>query len=196
MNQIITAKKSFYDPKFQAQCISVLPGEYYTTASDEMVMTILGSCISACVRDIHLGIGGLNHFLLAEPNLDVTSQSTRYGSYAMECLINDILKQGGRRENLEVKIFGGSDLMGSTIQIGTKNAEFIKNYIKKEGLNLVAEDLGGTRPRRIHFWPETGRVVRLILPDREQQDIIKKEGLYSSTLKKKEETHGDIELFS
>ncbi len=189
-------KKSFFDPKFKTQCVNILPGEFYTTRSDEMIMTILGSCIAACVRDVKLGLGGLNHFLLAEPHSDLSSPSTRYGSYAMECLINDILRQGGQRENLEVKIFGGSDLMNSSIKIGQKNSDFIKKYLHNEGLKIAAEDLGGLRPRRIHFWPQTGRVVRLVLQPSEQQNLMDTEKKYTSTIKKKEESHGDIELFT
>lgn len=197
MSGIQFAKQSFYDPKFQSTCVNVLPGEFYVTGTPgEMVMTILGSCVAACVRDKELGIGGLNHFLLAEPSMDIGSQSTRYGSYAMECLINDILKRGGRRENLEIKIFGGSDLMNSTLKIGDKNSNFIRKYLSNEGFKIAAEDLGGTRPRRIHFWPDTGRVVRLILQGQDQQSVIQTETAYTSTLKKKEESHGDIELFT
>ena len=197
MSGIQVAKQSFYDPKFQSTCVNVLPGEFYVTqTSGEMVMTILGSCVAACIRDKVQGIGGLNHFLLAEPSMNVGSQSTRYGSYAMECLINDILKRGGRREDLEVKIFGGSDLMNSALQIGKKNANFIHTYLANEGLKIAAEDLGGTRPRRIHFWPDSGRVVRLVLQGQEQQKVLQTETVYTSTLKKKEESHGDIELFT
>lgn len=189
-------KKSYFDPKFQSQCVNVLPGEFYTSHSNEMIMTILGSCVAACIRDVKLGIGGLNHFLLAEPRQDLACQSTRYGSYAMECLINDILRQGGSRENLEIKIFGGSDLMNSSIKVGEKNCSFIKNYLMNEGLRIAAEDLGGTRPRRIHFWPETGRVVRLVLQQSEQLNLLTTEKRYTATLQKKEISHGDIELFS
>ncbi len=188
-------KTSFFDPKFQANCVNVLPGEFYSTHDDLMIMTILGSCVAACIRDKKLGIGGLNHFLLAEPHQDLASPSTRYGSYAMECLINDILRQGGSRENLEVKVFGGSDLMNSTIQIGQKNCEFIKNYLQKEHIHIAAEDLGGSYPRRIHFWPQSGRVVRLILQSSERSQVIEQEKKYTNVIKTKEKSHGDIELF-
>jgi len=190
-------KKSFYDPKFQTQCVNVLPGEFYATSQrDEMITTILGSCVSACIRDTKLGIGGLNHFLLASPNMDLMAPSTRYGVYAMECLINDILNKGGRRENFEIKIFGGADMMGGKVQVGKKNGEFIKKFLFDEGLRITAEDLGGASPRRIHFWPETGRVVRLMIQGNEEKTLQKIEKNYSQTLEKKEDIHGDIELFN
>lgn len=188
-------KTSYFDPKFQTQCVNLLPGEFYTAKPGEMIMTILGSCIAACVRDTKRGIGGMNHFLLAKPQDSVSSPSARYGSYAMECLINDILKKGGHREDLEVKIFGGSDLINSTIRIGQKNCDFIRQYLKNEGLRVVAQDLGGNRPRRIHFWPETGRLVRLVLQQNDEKRVVASENTYSKSLEKKEVKHGEIELF-
>jgi chemotaxis protein CheD len=192
-----TGHEKYFDPKFQSPCVTVLPGEFYTTnLQEEMIVTILGSCVAACIRDPQLGIGGLNHFLLSEPNQDITSHSTRYGSYAMECLINDILKQGGRRENLEIKVFGGADLMRSTtIHIGQKNSDFIRRYLRDEGLKIAAEDLGGNNPRRIHYWPSTGKVIRAVIHPQEQKDLEKNETAYQQKLVVKEKDHGDIELF-
>ena len=188
-------KTPYFDPQFKAQCINLLPGEFYTTQSDQMIMTILGSCVSACVRDVKKGIGGMNHFLLAKPSDSLSSPSARYGSYAMECLINDILRRGGQRENLEIKIFGGSDLINSSVKIGSKNCDFIKTYLRNEGFKVSAEDLGGARPRRIYYWPFTGRLVRAVLPNQTQSKILAEEQRYSKTLEKKEEKHGEIELF-
>lgn len=188
-------KVPYFDPKFKAECINLLPGEFYTTGSEQMIMTILGSCVSACVRDVQSGIGGMNHFLLAKPSDSLSSPSARYGSYAMECLVNDILRRGGKRDRLEVKIFGGSDLISSSVKIGSKNCEFIKTYLRNEGFKVTAEDLGGSRPRRIYYWPNTGRLVRVILQPSEQSKLLAAEQRYSKTLEKKEEKHGDIELF-
>lgn len=188
-------KVPYFDPQFKVQCINLLPGEFYTTQADQMIMTILGSCVSACVRDVKMGLGGMNHFLLAKPSDCLSSPSARYGSYAMECLINDILRHGGKRENLEIKIFGGSDLINSSVKIGSKNCDFIKTYLRHEGFKVSAEDLGGTRPRRIYYWPNTGRLVRAVLPNQAQSQVLAAEKRYSKTLEKKEEKHGDIELF-
>jgi chemotaxis protein CheD len=189
-------KKTYYDQKFQAYSTVILPGEYSTTNQEgHMLVTILGSCVAACIRDPVLKIGGINHFLLAKPSLDLTSSSSRYGSTAMECLINEILKKGGERSRLEVKVFGGSDLIQSSLKVGNQNSEFVLKYIKAEGLRLLAEDLGGDRPRRIHYWPYDGRVLRQIIQPQEVTELITKENTYRSKLTKEPED-GDIELFN
>lgn len=185
----------FYDPKFESMSVTVLPGDYFVTHEpDDMLVTILGSCVAACIRDTKLGIGGMNHFLLAKPSMTVLSPSNRYGSFAMEQLINSIIKMGGRRENLEAKVFGGGDILDSSLKIGTVNAEFVKTYLKSEGIYVAAEDLGGVRPRRVHYWPSTGRVVRLLVQPTENKVIARQE----NNLFEKLETQpagNDVELF-
>lgn len=186
---------TYYDKTLGANNITILPGGYGTTGSeDDMLMTLLGSCVAACIRDPIAKVGGLNHFLLAEPSIQVNSPSNRYGVYAMECLINDILKKGGVRERLEVKVFGGADLFGHSNKVGTKNVIFIREFLRREGLKLLAEDLGGNRPRRIHFWPHSGKVMRLILPEQADRGLIMQENEYSRTLQK-EKVSGSVELF-
>ena len=188
-------KKTYFDPNLKENCVNLLPGEFYTSNKEEVIMTILGSCVAACVRDVHTGVGGMNHFLLAQPQDGVSSPSARYGSYAMECLINDILKRGGHRNDLEIKIFGGAELLNSSIRIGKKNCDFILDYLRNEGFRVSAQDLGGDRPRRIHYWPKTGRLVRVVLNKHEQDKIIAIEKDYSKTTDVKEKTGGNIELF-
>ncbi|OGT00565.1 MAG: hypothetical protein A3K04_04015, partial [Gallionellales bacterium RBG_16_56_9] len=126
----------------------LLPGEYYVTVGDEGIYTTLGSCISACIRDRVSGVGGMNHFMLPvaadEHTWKTTSVSaaTRYGNFAMEKLINIILKNGGQRQNLEVKLFGGGRIMQNMSDVGMLNIAFARDYLQTEGLKVVAEDVG------------------------------------------------------
>lgn len=188
-------KKTYFDPNLKENCVNLLPGEFYATDRDEVITTILGSCIAACVRDVSKAIGGMNHFLLAQPQEGISSPSARYGSYAMECLINDILRRGGHKNDLEIKIFGGADLLKSSIRIGQKNCDFILNYLKNEGFRLAAQDIGGDRPRRIHYWPKTGRLIRVVLNKHDEEKITAIERNYSQSINKVKDPSGDIELF-
>ncbi len=195
------SRKPFYDPKFQAMSVTVLPGDFYTTdKADEMVVTILGSCVAACIRDKNTKLGGMNHFLLAEEPSGITSSSNRYGSNAMEQLINSILRKGGRREDLEIKLFGGANVIENATLIGTNNINFVRSYLKKENLKIVSEDLGGSQARRIHYWPSTGRVLRHLIQskDDKRQQVVQEEKVYKENLRKKQEKssdYGSIELF-
>ena len=164
MPLIVDRQNRYYDPKFESMCVNILPGEYcISTDAEEMLVTVLGSCVAACIRDPLANVGGINHFLLAEPSAEIISQSNRYGSFAMECLINDIIKNGGQKNRLEAKIFGGANLFQSRLKIGEKNIEFVKQYLEKERITLISEDVGGAIPRRIHYWPSTGKALRLAL---------------------------------
>ncbi|MGM0586589.1 MAG: chemoreceptor glutamine deamidase CheD, partial [Pseudomonadota bacterium] len=131
------------------------------------VTTLLGSCVAACLRDAGTGIGGLNHFLLpGEGRTQGGSRSARYGVHAMEVLINDILRRGGAKERLEAKVFGGANVIdtASADTVGARNAQFVKDYLRLEGIRLAASDTGGERARRVYFFPGTGRVSVLRLP--------------------------------
>lgn len=133
---------------------------YVTNDATEVLSTVLGSCIAVCVHDLVAACGGMNHFLLPsapQPTDGLPSIELRYGSYSIERLINAVLSRGGRRDRLEVKVFGGSNVMGTT-NIGHYNADFVESYLEKEGLPIVASDLRGSSPRRIHYYPTTGRV--------------------------------------
>ena len=144
----------------------LLPGEYYVTRSDEGIYTTLGSCISACIRDRVTGVGGMNHFMLpASVSADrdswrstSLSEATRYGNFAMEHLINDILKNGGQKKNLEVKIFGGGRIMSNMTDVGMRNITFVYDYLKTEDLTVVSEDVGDVYPRMVVYFPLTGKV--------------------------------------
>lgn len=178
----------------------LLPGDYYVTLNDEGVYTTLGSCISACIRDRISGIGGMNHFMLpASGDADgwkstSLSAATRYGNFAMEHLINVIMKNGGKRQNLEVKLFGGGRILANMTDVGLRNIEFARDYIKTEGLTVTAEDVGSIYPRMVVYFPATGKVRVKRLRSLHNNTIAEQENRYLSTIETKP-VGGDIELF-
>jgi len=180
----------------------ILPGEYYVTQDDELITTVLGSCISACIRDKALGLGGMNHFMLPETtahklkqgNEAVVGNATRYGNYAMEHLINTILTNGGKRKNLEVKVFGGGKIIPTMTDVGLKNIDFILEYIDTEGLTLLSQDLGDIYPRKIIYFPKTGKVGMKRINHLHNDTIIRRERQYFNDIKNAP-VEGDVELF-
>ena len=182
--------------------VKILPGEYYVTRGDEAISTVLGSCISACVRDPQHGIGGMNHFMLPEDAatgqndwLDpAVGLATRYGSYAMESLVNDLLKLGAARERLEIKLFGGGRILAAMTDVGGRNIRFIRNYLQIEGYRVAAEDLGGTQPRKVVYFPVTGRARLRKLRPVENRIISRHEQLYLESLGR-HTSGGEVELF-
>jgi chemotaxis protein CheD len=190
--------RRFFDTVNGVWMVKVFPGEYYVTSqTDEVLVTILGSCVSACIRDVRTGIGGMNHFMLAEGTSQSWGgdpESTRYGNFAMEKLINEMLKLGCTRQSLEIKVFGGGNVTDTRNLIGTQNCDFVVRYLDNEGLPLAAQDLGGQYPRRIHYYPSTGRVVRRLLAGAETTAIAREESEYAGRLKTRK-TGGEIELF-
>jgi chemotaxis protein CheD len=192
----------FWDPDTSHWTVKLLPGEYYVTPHDEAITTVLGSCVTACIRDAQARVGGMNHFMLPEesglrdhqtPN-PMERQETRYGCYAMECLINDLLKLGAARERLEIKVFGGARILASITDIGMRNIEFMRDYLHLEGLAAIAQDLGGDRPRRLVYFPTTGRVRMKRLRPIENRTIADREQLYLASLRR-DQDGGDIEIF-
>jgi len=155
-----------WDPLLARPLAKLLPGEYYVTRNDEIIFTVLGSCVSACLRDRELGIGGMNHFMLPLDRSGGTSawaegvgsSATRYGNVAMERLVNDILKLGGRRENLEFKVIGGGKVLDMAMDVGARNAQFVREYLKSEGFAISAEDLGDDFARKLYYSPLSGKV--------------------------------------
>ena len=192
------ATRRFYDSASAAWMVKVFPGEFYVTSKqDEVLVTVLGSCVSACVRDARAGIGGMNHFMLPHSqagNWAGDMQSTRFGNFAMEKLINELMKAGCSRDSLEIKVFGGGNVTDTSNLIGTENSEFILRYLEAEGLRCIAQDLGGQLPRRIHYTPTTGKVVRRLLGTSESSAIARDENEYVRRLSTRS-TGGDIQLF-
>ncbi len=180
----------------------ILPGEYYVTRSDEAISTTLGSCIAACIRDRVSGIGGMNHFMLpASTGAESDSWKaaglgigTRYGNFAMEHLINGILRNGGLRQNLEVKIFGGGRILANMTDVGMRNIRFVREYLKMENLRLVAEDVGDTYPRMAIYFPASGKARVKRLRSLHNNVISIQEKRYVESIIEKP-VAGDIELF-
>ncbi len=190
-----TAKRQV-DPKDGSVIVKIFSGDFYVTKADEMLVTILGSCVAACIRDPQAGVGGMNHFLLPgeEGVTNQLSDSNRYGVFAMESLINGILKWGGRKDRLEVKVFGGGNVINNSARIGSKNAEFIRGYLQKEGIRIASQDLEGDYPRRIHYFPLTGKLLMRQLKRREDLLVVEEEKRYKQTIASKP-VEGNIELF-
>ncbi|MFT4792508.1 MAG: chemotaxis protein CheD [Paracoccaceae bacterium] len=161
-------RSAYFDPKINAWAISVLPGHHKVIDTpDTAVSTLLGSCVAACIRDTRKGLGGLNHFLLpGEDNGGNGARSARYGVHAMEVLINDILRSGSVRGDLEAKIFGGANVIDTAAKetVGDRNSQFVEDYLRSEGIRVTAKDLGGRRARRVFFFPSSGRASVLRLP--------------------------------
>jgi chemotaxis protein CheD len=191
------ASNRYFDRKFAAEAVKVLPGEYFVTATNVLMVTVLGSCVSACIRDREKGIGGMNHFMLADAGeASALSASARYGTYAMEILINHLLKMGARRNNLEAKVFGGGRVMAtlSSSQVGERNARFVRTFLRTEGIPTAAEDLLDSYPRKVYFFPETGRVLVKKLLRMHNDTLIRREKEYAARLAEAP-VAGEIELF-
>jgi chemotaxis protein CheD len=189
----------YFDRTFDCEAAKISPGEYYYTDKNMLIVTVLGSCVSACIRDKVSGIGGMNHFMLpdgAKSDKDnPVSESMRYGTYAMEVLINQLLRNGARRENLEAKIFGGGNVLRSfTNNVGDRNAAFVKKYLKEEGIKVTGEDLLDIYPRKVYFFPKTGKVLVKKLKQLNNYTLVKREEAYSSKLKTND-VGGEVDLF-
>lgn len=161
------ATNRYFDSHFQRPGVKLLPNEFFTTSDDMVLVTVLGSCVAACIQDRTAGIGGMNHFMLPDDGADANnmlpaaSDAMRYGAYAMEVLINELIKAGGRRERFEAKVFGGAAVLAgmTTMNIGDRNAAFVRRYLATESIRIVAEDLQGSHPRKVAFLPRTGQVM-------------------------------------
>ncbi len=188
----------YFDRTFDCEAAKILPGEYYCTDKDMVIVTVLGSCVSACIRDRVSGIGGMNHFMLPDGGGDdsVVSESMRYGAYAMEVLINQLLKSGARRQNLEAKIFGGGNVLRAftTTNVGERNAAFVRQFLEAENIPVTGEDLNDIYPRKVYFFPKTGRVLVKKLKQMNNHTLVKREQTYASRLKT-DTVAGDVELF-
>ena len=183
----------YTDRRFNTLTAKLLPTQYFVVDDETALTTTLGSCVAACIRDPFLKIGGMNHFLLPDGKTNDGSPA-RYGNYAMELLINDLIKRGAQRSRLEAKVFGGANVLkGFTSNpVGTRNAEFVRQYLKNEKIAILAEDLLGIHPRKIWYFQQTGRVVVQRLPH--AHDIAQTESAIQSRLTNTP-LAGDVELF-
>jgi len=188
----------YYDQMAEATVVKVFSGDCYSTdQAGEVLVTVLGSCVACCMRDPVAKVGGMNHFLLPDGS-NAAEAPNRYGAYSMEKLINDLLKKGAMKSRLEIKVFGGGNVIKSSAMIGDKNVKFIREYLKQEGLRINQEDLGGTSPRRIHYYPDTGKVMMRKI---NRDDDLKKVEMAESKYRKQiiisadKGTEGGVELF-
>ena len=193
------ATNLYFDRSFECEAAKILPGEYYYTKKPMLIVTVLGSCVAACIRDRSSGIGGMNHFMLPDGGGDPgnpASTSMRYGAYAMEMLINQILKAGGKRENLEAKVFGGGNVLQNFthMNVGERNADFVRTFLRNENIRVLAEDLNDIYPRKVYFFPQTGRVLVKKLKKLNNYTLVKREQDYASRLQVNE-VGGDVDLF-
>ena len=189
----------YYDRHFSMEAAKIMPGEYYATTRDMLVVTVLGSCVSACLRDKTSGIGGMNHFMLPHSDNDPhnpVSTSARYGTYAMEMLINHLIKLGAKRSNFEAKVFGGGNVLrGFTVaNVGARNADFVQEFLHAEKIKIVAEDLLDIYPRKVYYFPKTGRALVKKLKSVHNNTIVEREKDYESRLDYAK-MEGEVELF-
>ncbi|MBI3479055.1 MAG: chemoreceptor glutamine deamidase CheD [Nitrosomonadales bacterium] len=195
----LQAPNLYFDRGHEIEAAKILPGEYYATARDMMLVTVLGSCVCACIRDRELGIGGMNHFMLPDGGMDqgdILGESARYGTYAMEILINQLLKMGAKRGNLEAKVFGGAAVLRGFMvaNVGERNAQFVLKFLKTENIPVAAQDLRDIHPRKVYFFPKTGRVRVKKLRQVHNDTVINRESEYKARLRYAK-VEGELELF-
>ncbi len=192
----------YWDSQNRTYAAKITPGEFYISITSEIITTVLGSCISACIWDADVGVGGMNHFMLPSASRHSSEAwsgtpvgvVTRYGNVAMERLINGILVNGGRRENLEVKVFGGAKVLDIDSDVGQKNIDFIMAYLKAEGYPVEALNVGGLLPRKIIFYPDSGRVRLKKLYSSHNQTLREREQMYFTQLNG-QTIQGEVTLF-
>jgi chemotaxis protein CheD len=186
----------FYaDHHFQYDAVKVLPGEYFVSTDDVLIMTVLGSCIAACVWDGKARVGGMNHFML--PEGDAAEGSGRYGSYAMELLINDLIKAGAHRETMQAKIFGGGQVMASfsSINVGERNTEFVTAYLQTERIPIVSKDVLDIYPRKVCFFPSTGKALVKRLAHSHPEQLVEQERKGNAAAVAQGRAGGSVDLF-
>jgi len=187
--------------QFEQEVFTIHPGEFYATREDVVVSTVLGSCVAVGLFDPWAGIGGLNHFMLpgamAKDDL-IANPNARYGMYAMELLINELMKLGLPKANMKAKVFGGGSVLRLTnddaARLPRSNVDFAFEYLAKESIPILASDVGGSRPRRIFFFPRTGRVLLKRIAETQVVRVEKEEENYLETIRSSPR-EGPITLF-
>ena len=192
--------RRFFDPRLGLWAAKLVPGDCYVTRHDEALLTVLGSCVSVCVRDPRSGLGGMNHFMLPRPPPQehdrwhgLSGSATRYGTASMEQLIGNLIKQGAERARLEVKMFGGGCVLAGLTDVGRQNIEFAREFMHAEKLVVASEDLGGVWPRQVQYFPRTGR-ARVRRLERAERDLTTREASYLDALERRPRP-GELDLF-
>lgn len=190
------ARTLYHDRQLDMDAVKVLPGEFFVTDKDMVLVTVLGSCVSACIRDRQSAIGGMNHFMLPDAGSAPASGSARYGINAMEMMLNELYKRGARKQRLEAKVFGGGNVLASIVanQVGTRNADFVKGFLATEGIPVVGSDLLEEHPRKVYYFPASGKARVKALHVLANDTLLERELDYRSRLAATPAS-GDIELF-
>lgn len=186
----------FYaDHHFQYDAVKVLPGEYFVSNEEIVIMTVLGSCIAACLWDGKARVGGMNHFML--PDGEGGDGSGRYGSFAMELLINEMLKLGARRETMQAKIFGGAQVMAgfTTMNVGERNTKFVIDYLSTERIPVVSQDVLDIHPRKVCFFPTSGKALVKRLAHSHPETLVVEERRGNAATVAKSNAGGSVDLF-
>ena len=184
----------FFDQHFKYAAVKVLPGEFFVSDEDLLIMTVLGSCIAACIWDSRLRIGGMNHFMLPEGGADT---SGRYGSYAMELLINELIKRGSTREYMQAKVFGGGAVISgmTSMNVGERNTQFVLDYLATERIPVVSKDVMDIYPRKVVFFPDTGKAMVKRLAHAHPETLETQERQGTATRLAQTNAGGTVDLF-
>jgi chemotaxis protein CheD len=185
----------FYDAHFQNEAVKVLPGEFFVHEEDILIMTTLGSCIAACLWDRDRKIGGMNHFML--PDGGGSNDSGRYGSFAMELLINEMIKRGATRSTMEAKVFGGGAVVSgmNTINVGERNTSFVIDYLRTERITVVSKDVLDIYPRKVCFLPHSGKAMVKKLASANTEALVAQERAAASKAVPAASSGGSVDLF-
>ena len=192
------SRELYYDSYFGLHAAKIGPGELYASKRNILIVTVLGSCVSACLRDPVARIGGMNHFMLpdrAGNNTTLLSEPARYGAHAMEMLINNLLSMGARRERLEAKVFGAGRVLAGMSDVGARNAQFALEYLERERIPVHARDVGGESARKVYLFVETGRVLVKEINELRNDTVLNRERAYATAIGGKRISGGDVELF-
>lgn len=186
----------YFDHHFQYDAVKVLPGEYFVANTDLVIMTVLGSCIAACLWDSRARVGGMNHFMLPDGEAGGEG-SGRFGSYAMELLINEMLKMGATRETMQAKIFGGGQVMAgfTTMNVGERNTKFVFDYLATERIPVVSQDVMDIHPRKVCFFPVTGKALVKRLAHSHPESLVVEERRGNAAAVASKTAGGSVDLF-
>jgi chemotaxis protein CheD len=185
---------------FDTPAVKILPGEFYVTGEQIALTTTLGSCVAACIHDPVAGVGGMNHFMLpdsaGERNAAMVSSSARYGAFAMELLLNQLYAAGASRRRLQARVFGGAHVLPgvSVSHVGKRNAEFVRDFLRREAIELVGHKLAGRDALKVCFFPATGKTWVKPLPVSDVGSVTRLEAEHARRIKR-QPTGGDVELF-
>lgn len=186
----------FYDAHFRNEAVKILPGEYFVHDEDLLIMTTLGSCIAACLWDRQQKIGGMNHFMLPDGTGN-SNDGGRYGSYAMELLIGELIKRGATRSTMEAKVFGGGAVISgmNSINVGERNTKFVLDYLATERITVVSKDVMDIYPRKVCFLPHSGKAMVKRLASTNTDTLLAQERAAAQRAAPAASSGGSIDLF-